>query len=431
VVRYAEDRPSRALSRRDFLRRGATAAAAIPAASALLAACGKKTGQTDSGSKLAISTKEHPTPLPTFEDNQPIAGGLSFEKGSTLKLYNWEDYIYKKVVEDFQREFDVDVEVTTYTTGEEALTKIRSSQVDYDVFVPTIDMMGKLAEFELIQPLNHDYLLNLKNLWPEFTDPGKPFYDVGLVYTVPYTVYTTGIGWRNDMVAKKDDPWHTDNPYDSLWNAKYKGMICIYDDYREATAMALLRNGGSDANTGDAVALSDAKHALVEMAHDVGADLDIDGAYRGLPRGTCAIHQAWSGDLLAAMWFGTQPAAQTAALLSYWWPKDGKGVIGTDLIAILKSARNPVLAHTFINYLLDFDVAMKNFSWNGWQPPQLQAQPETFLDQDFKWSWVVPRNLINCILEHQDMETGYWIHELPPNVDQVWKANWEEFKAGL
>ena len=431
MVRYPEDRPSRALSRRDFLRRGATAAAAIPAASALLAACGKKTASMESGSKLAISTKEHPTPLPTFKENQPIASGLTFEKGSTLKLYNWEDYIYKKVVEDFQREFDVKVEITTFTTGEEALTKIRSSQVDFDVFVPTIDMMGKLAQFELTQPLNHEYLPNLKNLWPEFTDPGKPFYDVGQVYTVPYTVYTTGIGWRNDLLDPKNDPWHTPNPYDSLWDPKYRGMVGIYDDYREAMAMALLRNGETDVNTGDAAKLAAAKDALVELAGKVDVSLSIDGAYRGLPRDLFAIHQAWSGDLLAAMWYGKRPAAQTAELLSYWWPKDGKGVIGTDLIAILKSARNPVLAHTFLNYLLDFDVAMKNFSWNGWQPPQLQAQPETFLDPNFKWSWVVPRNLINCVIEHQDMETGYWIHELPPNVDQVWKANWEEFKAGI
>ena len=34
-------------------------------------------------------------------------------------------------------------------------------------------------------------------MWPSFTNP---WYDQGGSYTVPYTIYTTGIGWRNDQV---------------------------------------------------------------------------------------------------------------------------------------------------------------------------------------------------------------------------------------
>ena len=43
---------------------------------------------------------------------------------------------------------------------------------------------------DLIQPLNHSYVPNLENVWPEYQDP---WYDQGAQYTVPYTVYTTGV----------------------------------------------------------------------------------------------------------------------------------------------------------------------------------------------------------------------------------------------
>ena len=52
---------------------------------------------------------------------------------------------------------------------------------------------------QLMQPLNHEYLPNLeKNIWPELQNP---FYDRGARYTVPYVVWSDGIGWRNDKIS--------------------------------------------------------------------------------------------------------------------------------------------------------------------------------------------------------------------------------------
>ena len=46
------------------------------------------------------------------------------------------------------------------------------------------------------------------------------------------------------------------------------------------------------------------------------------------------------------------------------------GAINNDLIAIPASAEHPVLAHAFLDWMMTFDNAMLNFSWNGYQPPQ-------------------------------------------------------------
>ena len=97
---------------------------------------------------------------------------------------------------------------------------------------------------ELVRPLNHCYIPNIKNVWPSFTNP---WYDQGWRYSVPYTIYTTGIGWRTDQVPA--DIGALKNPYDVLWDPAYKGKIAVIDDWHTAMAMVLLRNGITDVNT--------------------------------------------------------------------------------------------------------------------------------------------------------------------------------------
>src|SRR5262249_37789293 len=139
----------------------------------------------------------------------------------------------------------VNVELSTFANMDEALAKIRSGQVDFDVFVPTIDVLGKLITREYLRPLNHSYLTNLSNVWTELQDP---YYDRGARYTVPYVTYTTGIAWRTDMVS--EDVSKRPNPYDVFWDPKYKNQTEVLDDYRETIGMTLLRNKIYDLNTG-------------------------------------------------------------------------------------------------------------------------------------------------------------------------------------
>ncbi len=55
-------------------------------------------------------------------------------------------------------------------------------------------------------------------------------------------------------------------------------------------------------------------------------------------------------------------------MLGYWYPADRKGAVGTDMMAIPHTAQKPVLAHMFLNHLLDNDTALSNFEYTGYQP---------------------------------------------------------------
>src|SRR5262249_36432243 len=150
--------------------------------------------------------------------NHAIASGLNHEKGP-LRVFNWADYVNPKVLKDFQKEYGVKVVVTTFQNEEEAVAKLISGQ-DFDVWFATVDYLSRAVAGKLIQPLQHSYLGNLnKTVWPSLANP---FYDVGSRYSVPYTVYTTGIAWRKDKLKKP--PSAFSNPYDSFWlAAPYKG----------------------------------------------------------------------------------------------------------------------------------------------------------------------------------------------------------------
>ena len=74
------------------------------------------------------------------------------------------------------------MQLTTFDTMDEALSKLRSG-LTYDVLIgATPDMLGQLVEGQLVQPLNHSYIPNIAQAWPDYTNP---FYDQELAVHGP------------------------------------------------------------------------------------------------------------------------------------------------------------------------------------------------------------------------------------------------------
>src|SRR5438477_2425805 len=125
------------LSRRDFIRRSAGTAFALSGAAAILEACGKGAPVSPTSTGFPLARPNRPVKWPIYADNKPIADGLQPEQNATLKLYNWSDYVYKKVLKEFGKKYNCKVELTTFNNTDEAIAKIRTGQVDFDIFWPT------------------------------------------------------------------------------------------------------------------------------------------------------------------------------------------------------------------------------------------------------------------------------------------------------
>src|ERR687898_3333237 len=152
------------MTRREALRLMAGTAAA----GGLLAGCGSGAGSSSSSAaEVVIGTREGPVKQPLYDDNPMIESGLEPEKGP-LRLYNWADYIYTRVLKDFEKEFGVEVELTTFYNLEEATQKLRTGKVDFDVFVPTAEVVPKFVAGELFLSTKNNILTNLaKKKLPE------------------------------------------------------------------------------------------------------------------------------------------------------------------------------------------------------------------------------------------------------------------------
>jgi spermidine/putrescine transport system substrate-binding protein len=399
------------LSRRRLLQLGALAAAS---GTGVLAGCARDRVQPSPTETVALSRPDNPVRLPLHADVPAIADGLQPETGGVLKVFNYSEYLSPDVVTAFGEQYGVPVEVTTFTTQEEAIAKLRTTGVDFDVYFPTTDILGKVVAGKVLQPLNHTYLPNLANAWPALQDP---FYDLGSQYSVPYVAFTTGIGYRTDVVTAVPS-----NGWDLFWDTANRGKVYILEDPREALSLAMLREGLTDLNTEDPEVVRAAGALLSTLVDAVNVKINIT-AYQLLADGQASVHHCWSGDIINAQYY--LPEDVGTEVLGYWFPEDRRGPVGTDTMAIPASSRKPVLAHLFLNHLLDNDVAMENFAYTGYQPALSVATPELLVADEY-----VPEHLVSAIITPEHYRDGFQELQLSADGDALWLDEWAKFRAG-
>jgi spermidine/putrescine transport system substrate-binding protein len=417
-----DDPTAAGTTRRMFIKRATIAAAGLTTPG-LLAACGSTAPAGSSAAAgpggLALARADHPVTLPLYPDNKAIASGLTPEKGP-LQFYNWIAYINTDVVKSFERRYGVKVQISTFTTIDEAIAKVSSGAVQFDLFTPEPVFIERLAVGKLIQPLNLSYIPNLHaNVWPSLT---SPWYDVGSQYSVPYTIYTTGIGWRADKLPGFD-PAKLQNPWSSLWSEgpKIAGKVGILDDQHEGLALGLLRNGVTDLNTEDPALLNAAKQANIQLVKQTNLKFDTN-EYQHLADGSLWLHEAWGGDMASAPSYA--PSGTPASVFRYWTPTDGRGPVNNDMFSVLKGARNPVLAHLFLNHMLDVGQVFTNFKFTYYQQPINAMTPEALVSKG-----MVAPSLRTTIVHEEQFKHGLVQGPLSQNGEVLWQNAWAGVKS--
>jgi spermidine/putrescine transport system substrate-binding protein len=340
-----------------------------------------------------------------------IKDGLKPEAGP-LKIFNFDSYVNPDLIKSFEDKYGVKVELTTFTTDDEAVTKIASGAVDVDLDLSAATTtLFKLVDSGLIQPLNKTYLTNIGNVAASLRDP---YYDKGATYTVPYTVFSTGIGFRADRVDAGSVSW------DTLWDPTYKGVTSLLDDSREGLTAAMLRKKLVDINTGDPAVIKQAGADLGELTNLMNIKVEIEG-YHTIPEGSTTVAHTWSGDMLNAQYY--LPEGTDAEVLAYWQPETA--VIANDTMCVLSKAKSPVLAHLFIDHLLDKDNAQTNFGFVGYQPAIEGIGAQELID-----AGLVPENLRSCVLSNDQIAKGLRYLPLSIEVETLWNDAWSTFRAG-
>ncbi|HVS86252.1 MAG TPA: spermidine/putrescine ABC transporter substrate-binding protein [Gaiellaceae bacterium] len=429
---------------RGQLLKGAAGSALGLGAAGILAGCenttepiGAGVGQpTGEASKLVVPKPVGPggLPLPRPDnavtwaitaDNPPIRDGRPTERGP-LNIYNYADYIDPVTIKKFSRQFGTSVAVATYNSADEAIAKLASGAVGFDVIIGlTGSNIVDLIAQRLLQPLNHSYLPNLvKNIWPELQDP---FYDRGSRYTVPYTVWMDGIGWRNDLV--REDIAAMDDPWDVFWHSQaYRGRVGILDDKQDALSMPMQRDAlragvTPDLNTEDPALIDKAERELAELNAICNVKVEVTD-YQTLPEAKTVLHHSWSGDLLSAAFY-YMPKGVKPDVLSFWGPS-ANGVVQNDFLCIGRASKSPVLAHRFLDFMLDEQNAYANFvDFTGYTPPQVAIDADALIRRG-----LIPKTLTQAVVRPDQFAANQELLQLSVEGERLWDDAWSKFKAG-
>lgn len=268
-----------------------------------------------------------------------IAGACSFfisfgAYATSLNVYVWGGEIPKQLIQDFEKKTQIHVNFSTYDSNETMLAKIRANQHGiYDIILPSAYYVDRMRHLNLLTPLDHTKLPNLKHL-------SKPFqnnqYDPHNQYSVPLTWGATGIFYDQKRIKIPPRAWR------DLWKARWKESLMLLDDMRDIFAIAMLRTHYSPNDTHPAH-LAQAFQMLLKLTPNVKFFAS-EGIQAILIDGDATIGTAWNGDVYKAR--------QENPNIQFVYPEEGY-VLWIDCLAIPKNAPHLKEAHEFINFLLE------------------------------------------------------------------------------
>ena len=328
--------------------------------------------------------------------------------GVTINVYNWGQYIsdgtdgYIDVNEAFTEATGIRVNYMTYDTNESLYTKLKTGGSTYDVIIPSDYMAGRLIAEGLVQPLNFDNIPNYQYIDEAYKNTA---YDPDNAYSIPYTWGTVGVIYNTKFVDEADT-----GGWDLLWNSKYAGKILMFDNNRDAFAIAESSLGYS-LNTTDELELRACSDLLAHQK-PVIQQYVMDQIYDKMIGEEAWIAPYYAGDFLMMQ--------DENEDLEFYFPEDGFNLF-IDCFMIPASAEHKAEAEAYINFLLEPAICGENLDYLGYSAPESAAKE--YMDPDMAESDIA----------YPDAETlsrSESFLYLPTETNQLMDSLWLEVKTG-
>ncbi len=277
----------------------------------------------------------------------------------SINVYNWGEYISDgsdgmlDVNAEFTKLTGIDVNYSTYATNEELYAKLKGGGASYDVIIPSDYMISRMIKENMLQKLDLTNIPNLSNITDTFM---YPEYDPQNGYSVPYTWGTVGIIYDKTAIDEQDFGWEI------LWEEKYKDQILMFDNPRDAFAVAELLLGYS-LNTENSSEIAAASEKLKEQKTLVQAYV-MDEIFDKMGAGEAVLAPYYAGDALTLM--------DEYEHLGFVIPKSGTNLF-VDAMCIPVSAKEKKAAEMYINFMCEPDVAYSTTSYIGYSTPNKKA----------------------------------------------------------
>lgn len=318
--------------------------------------------------------------------------GSSYE--GEINVYNWGEYISNgeegsiDVISEFEKRFNIKVNYTNYETNEEMYNILKNSNSSYDVIIPSDYMISKLIEEDMLAEINFENIPNFDtNIMERFKTPE---YDEGSKHSVPYSWGVVAMVYNKTMISEKPKGWS------ALWNEEYKGNILMFNNSRDAMAIAM-QMCGIDPSIVTKEDIDKATEKLKELKPLLKGWV-MDKVFTEMESDQSAIAPYYAGDIFTML--------NNNENLDYVLPEEGSNLF-VDAMCIPKDSKNKELAEKFINFMLEPEIAAANAEYIGYSTPNTEAYE--LLDEEYRNS-----ELISPPDEYLDK--CYTFYNLPDNI---------------
>jgi len=332
-----------------------------------------------------------------------LVGCSQQQEGLVLRVYNWQDYIDEgldddgqkigtSVMEEWQEWYyktygeKVEVVYDTFETCETMMNTLKTGKTTYDLICPSEYTIQKMIRLDMLE--TYDYNLKDKNgnLIMTNYDNVSPylinlFNDKGWNdYAVPYMWGTMGFIYNPENIDEEDI-----KHWSILWDSNYKNMATAKDSIRDTYVVGVmkvyydelmslkndLQNGkitqdqytkqiGLIMNRCDDETLLKVEAALKEMKNNVYG-FEVDSGKSDIVTGKVSINFAWSGDAVYSLDVAEE---ENGVYLNYQVPEEGSNVWFDGWV--MPKGANKELAQSFVNYLCDSEIAVRNMNYIGY-----------------------------------------------------------------
>lgn len=327
-------------------------------------------------------------------------------QGTTVNVYNWGEYISDgsegsmDVVHEFERLTGAKVNYTNYESNENMYSKLSGGGVSYDVIAPSDYMIARLIEENMLLEIDWNNVPNISLI----DDSCKNLYfDPEQKYSLCYNVGTTVLIYNTKFVDEVPDSWSV------LWDEQYKGKVFMFNNSRDAFAIAQAMLG-KDFNSTNEADWQECAEFLAQQRDTVSPVYVMDEVFNLMESGEYAFATYYAGDYVLM--------SENNEDLDYCFPKEGVNIF-YDAFCIPTCAQNKRGAEAFINFMHEPQVALENTEFIYYASPNI-----TVRDNE-------ESSLYGSEAVYPDpLPKGQYFYNLPQNILEVQSSLWSRVKGG-
>lgn len=327
-------------------------------------------------------------------------------QGTTVNVYNWGEYISDgsegsmDVVSEFERLTGATVNYTNFESNENMYSKLAGGGVSYDVIVPSDYMIDRLIDEEMLLPLDYDNIPNMKYISEEYQ---HLYYDPDQLYSVCYNIGTTILIYNKTLVSEEPDSWEV------LWDEQYKDQVLMFNNSRDAFAIAQAVLG-KDFNSTVEQDWVDCAQLLAEQKDKTNPVYVMDEIFNLMESGEYALGVYYAGDYLLMV--------ENNEDLGYCFPKEGVNFF-YDAFCIPTCSQNKRGGEAFINFMHEPQVAYENSEYIYYRSPNITVE-------DNEESSLYGSEVIYT----SDDVKSQSFKNLPQNIIELQNNLWTQVKSG-